>query len=155
MAYVPISEIILRLAAAAGFSFLLGLDREARQKSFGLRTHMLLCIGTAAFVLALMEMIYSLPPQPELIRIDPARVIQAIIIGIGFLGAGAVMEGEDRIRGATTSAGIWVTGSIGLACGLGLYIHAALVTALVLAVVIGLHPLDRWLESKKSIKNGE
>lgn len=109
---------------------------------------MVLCIGTCAFVLIFMEMIFSLEARPE-IQIDPARVIQAVIIGIGFLGAGTLIHKETHIKGATIGAGIWAIGSIGLACGLGFYAHAAIITLLVLIVVIGLVPLDCWLRSDK------
>lgn len=153
MMYVSLSEVILRLAAAAVLSLLLGLDREAKQKSFGLRTHMLLCIGTTAYVLMLMEMIAGMKAGPDFIHIDPTRVIQAVIVGIGFLGAGAVIQSKNQIHGATTSVGIWVTGSIGLACGFGLYIHAAIITGFVLLVITVLYPFDRWLESKKNGKS--
>lgn len=147
MAYVPFETVLLRLATAAGLAFLLGLDREIRKKSFGLRTHMLLCVGTAAFSLIVMEMTHSLKAAPDALSIDPARVIQGVIIGIGFLAAGAIVRAEQRLLGATTGAGIWVLGGIGLACGLGLYLHAAFITLIILFVVIGLHPLDRWLDS--------
>ena len=146
--YVPAGELLMRLAVATGLSFLLGLDREIRQKSFGLRTHILLCVGTAAFVLVMMEMMHSLVIQPDLVNVDPARVIQAVIIGIGFLSAGAIIRAQQHIIGATTGAGIWVLGAIGLACGFGLYLHAVLVTAIILFVIIGLHPLDRWLQAR-------
>lgn len=148
LSYVTVEEASLRLAAAAGLSFLLGLDREARQKSFGLRTHMLLCVGTAAFVLILMEMIHQIGEQTQLVEVDPARVIQAIIIGIGFLAAGTIIRSEKHIIGATTGAGIWVIGAIGLACGLGMYFYAVLTTIIILFIVVGLYPLDRWLEKK-------
>lgn len=150
LTYIPWNEVLLRLAIAAVLSFLLGLDREIRQKSFGLRTHMVLCVGTAAFTLILMEMTSSLGERPALVEVDPARLIQGIIIGIGFLGAGAIFKAEKHVIGATTGSGIWVLGAIGLACGLGLYLHAAMITAIVLIIVTGLHPLDRWLEAKKT-----
>lgn len=146
--HVPVSETLLRLFAAAGFAFLLGLDREIRQKAFGLRTHMLLCVGTAAFVLILLEMTYSTGNRSTLIEFDPGRVIQGVIIGIGFLGAGAIFRAERQVIGATTGAGIWVLGGIGLACGLGLYLHAGMITAIVILIVTALHPFDEWLERK-------
>lgn len=152
LSYVNIEEVIARLAAAAFLAFLLGLDREIHQKSFGLRTHILLGVGTAAFVLVLMEMLHDISARSSFVEMDPSRVIQGIISGIGFMAAGAVIQAKQQIIGATTGAGIWVLGGIGMACGLGMYFHAAVITAIVLFVMVGLHPFDLWLE-KKVTKN--
>lgn len=148
LSYVSFSEVLARLGLAAVLSFLLGLDREIRQKSFGLRTHMLLCIGTCGFVLILMEMVYSFARDLDTLAIDPARIIQAVVVGIGFLAAGTIIRAEQHIVGATTSAGIWALGSIGLACGLGLHLHAIAITGLILLIVICLRPLDTLLTRK-------
>lgn len=158
LAYIPAGEVILRLALAAICAFLLGWDRESRQKSFGLRTHMLLSVGTAAFVLILMEMTYSyrlsLPPgsDEEVVRIDLARIVQAVIVGIGFLAAGSIIQANDKVKGATTSAGVWVLGGIGLAAGLGLYLHTIIITILVLLIVVALHPLDNIIMQRQDTK---
>ncbi len=153
--YVTFGEVVLRLLAAGGFAFIIGLEREIKQKSFGLRTHMLLSIGTAAFVLLLMELTMDMNRTNGAINIDPARVIEGIIAGISFLGAGSIIRSDDEIKGATTGGGIWVLGGIGLACGLGLYLHAALITALILLIVVALQPLDRWLAAKVKDRNGD
>ena len=108
-------QIALRLGAAIAFSCLIGLDREIKKKPLGLRTNMLVALGAG-------------------------RVLEGIIGGIGFLGAGAIIQERDRVIGATTGAGIWAVGGIGVACGFGLYVHAAAVTILALFVltVLGL-----------------
>lgn len=148
LAYIEFSEVVLRLAAAAGFAFLLGVERELKGKSFGLRTHMLLCIGTAAFAIIAMELTLSLAPQENAVSVDPMRVVDAIIAGISFLGMGSVIRSDDSIMGATTGAGIWVLGCIGLATGLGLYAIAGLITGLVLFIFVILNPFDNWLKKR-------
>lgn len=153
--YVPFGEVVLRLLAAGGLAFIIGLEREIKKKSFGLRTHMLLSIGTAAFVLLLMELTMDMNRTSGAINIDPARVIEGIIAGISFLGAGSIIRSDDEIKGATTGAGIWMLGGIGLACGLGLYLHAALITGLILVIVVALHPLDRWLAANMAKKDDD
>lgn len=152
--YVSFGEVVMRLFAAGGFAFIIGLEREIKQKSFGLRTHMLLSIGTAAFALLVMELTMDLNRTSGAINIDPARVIEGIIAAISVLGAGSIIRADDEIKGATTGGGIWVLGCIGLACGLGLYLHAALITALILLIVVALHPLDRWLATKVKKNDG-
>lgn len=151
---MTLTEAIFRLIAAAGFAFLLGLDREIRNKTFGLRTHMLLSVGTAAFVLITLEGSHQLRTLPEGIALDPARVIQGIIISIGFLAAGAIVQSKEKVIGATTGAGIWVLGSIGMACGFGLYLLAGMIMAFGLFIVIALHPFNRWLD-KGNGENGK
>jgi putative Mg2+ transporter-C (MgtC) family protein len=147
-AYIPFSEILIRLGAAAGLAFLIGLERELKGKSFGLRTHILLSLGTAAFVIIAMELTYSLAPSDNAVTVDPIRVVDAIIAGISFLGMGSVIRSDDSIMGATTGAGIWVLGCIGFACGLGLYFFAAIITLMVLVVVVALNPFDQWLKKR-------
>lgn len=148
---MTLAEAAMRMGAAAGFAFLLGLDREVRKKSFGLRTHMLISLGTAGFVLVTLEGMHRLQELPGTLTLDPARVIQGTIISIGFLAAGAIIQSRERVLGATTGAGIWVLGCIGMACGFGLYIPAGLITALVVFIMTVLHPFSRWLEEKGSV----
>jgi len=103
----------VRLLLAAALGGLLGYDRERAGKSAGLRTHMLVSLGAALFVL--------IPQQAGLSDADLSRIIQGIVAGIGFLGAGAIVKGkhEEDIQGLTTAAGIWLTAAIGIAAGIG------------------------------------
>lgn len=139
LAYVAPHEILFRLILAIGLSCLVGLDRELKNKPLGLRTNMLVALGSASFCLVVMELIYGLEDASHLARIDASRVIEGIIGGIGFLGAGAIIHGRDRVIGATTGATIWVVGAIGMTCGFGLYLHAIAITvlALFLLTVLG------------------
>ena len=136
-------QIALRLGAAIGLSCLIGLDRELKDKPLGLRTHMLVALGSASFCLVVIELMHLEHPGPNARPIDAGRVLEGIIGGIGFLGAGAIIQGRQRVFGATTGAGIWVVGAIGMACGFGLYLRAVLVTLLALFVLSVLGLLER------------
>lgn len=125
-------RITVRLTVAAVLGGLVGLNRELRGKPAGLRTHMLVAVGAALFVVA------SLNESMQIA--DVSRVVQGVAAGIGFLGAGAILKiGEERqIRGLTTAASIWMTAAIGVAAGLGqggLAVVAALITWLILGVL--------------------
>jgi putative Mg2+ transporter-C (MgtC) family protein len=100
-----------------------------------LRTNILMALGAASFSVITVELMHVTNPGSNASTIDVGRVIQGIIGGIGFLGAGAIIQGRSQIRGATTGAGIWTVGAIGIACGFGYYLHAALITLLALFVI--------------------
>lgn len=127
------AELALRLGIAALCGAALGLDRELREKPLGLRTFMLVSLGAAAFSILTLEIVGVL--ENGNLRMDPTRVIEGVIGGIGFLGAGAIIHGRGRVRGATTGAGIWVVGAIGMAAGFGLYVHALVFTALAVCIM--------------------
>jgi putative Mg2+ transporter-C (MgtC) family protein len=129
------TRVTIRLVAALIAGAIIGLQRERSGKAAGLRTHMLVCMGTTLFVLAGAE---SAMQQDAM-----SRVIQGLATGIGFIGAGAIikMESTREIRGLTTAAGIWMTAALGVAIGLGQLGTAAvglLLAWIVLAVVIKL-----------------
>ncbi len=107
------ASVALRLAAALVLGGAVGFEREARGKAAGLRTHMLVALGAALFVLA--------PAEGGLAEGDVSRIIQGIAAGIGFIGAGTILKREDRdeIQGLTTAASIWLTAAIGVAVGVG------------------------------------
>jgi putative Mg2+ transporter-C (MgtC) family protein len=138
----PLGEVALRLAAAVVLAGLIGLDREVRHKPVGLKTLMLVALGAAAFCTTASEMI-ARAQMGESFAHAPDRVIQGIIAGIGFLGAGAIIQDGARVRGVTTGATIWVAGGIGIASGFGIYLHAALVTGITLLVLTLVSPLER------------
>jgi putative Mg2+ transporter-C (MgtC) family protein len=96
-----------------------------------------------------MEMRFELAQQANTIEADPARVVQGVIIGIGFMATATILKAQHQLIGATTGAGVWLLGAIGLACGLGLYAHAMVLTGLVLFVIVLLHPLDRFLAHRQ------
>ena len=121
--------MVVRLLVAAILGGMLGLERESKGRAAGLKTHILVSIGSALFVMA-----------PLLSGIDPGdvtRVMQGIVSGIGFLGAGAIikLERDERIEGLTTAAGIWMVSAVGMAAGMGMEIMALATTLIALAVV--------------------
>jgi putative Mg2+ transporter-C (MgtC) family protein len=124
-----ITRVCVRLLVALALGALLGYERESAGSAAGLRTHMLVSMGAALFVLV--------PLQAGMLIEDLSRVIQGVIAGIGFLGAGAIlkMQGDDHIKGLTTAAGIWLTAAIGVAAGLGMEVTAILSAVLGWAVL--------------------
>jgi len=113
-------EIALRLGVAALCGLLIGLDREIKHKSVGLRTFLLVCLGAAGFSIAVIEIThYYITAYPEFTT-DPTRIVQGVVTGIGFLGGGAILTSKGYVAGAATGASIWVAGAIGVACGYGL-----------------------------------
>ena len=125
-----ITRISVRLLMAALLGGILGFEREQRGKAAGIRTHMLVAIGAALFVL--------IPQEAGISDEEISRVMQGVISGIGFLGAGAIIKGSDEkhLKGLTTAAGIWLTAAIGVAAGLGREASAILCTLLALAVFL-------------------
>jgi putative Mg2+ transporter-C (MgtC) family protein len=140
---LSIDTIVLRLLAASVLALMIGLERERKDKPAGLKTHMLVGIGSAAFFLIFVEFALGTLKDAEGISPDPTRVIEGIATGIGFLGAGAIIQGSDSVRGLTTGAGIWVSGGIGLACGAGYFVIAALVTVFTLVVLFVVGRIER------------
>jgi putative Mg2+ transporter-C (MgtC) family protein len=130
---VQISRLCVRLLVAIALGALLGYERELRGTAAGLRTHMLVALGAALFVIV--------PLQAGMSASDMSRVIQGLISGIGFLGAGAIMKlSQDReIRGLTTAASIWLTAAIGVAAGMGREMTALVSTVLALIILAVLH----------------
>lgn len=138
------TQILVRLALAGLLGGLLGIERESKGKAAGVRTHMLVAMGSALFVLV-----------SELIAIGPAdmsRVLQGVVAGVGFLGAGTILKGnaEAQVKGLTTAAGIWMTAGIGVAAGLGEESAAILSTAFTLIVMTLLPVLSSALERRDS-----
>jgi putative Mg2+ transporter-C (MgtC) family protein len=132
-------RVVLRLLIAALLGGLLGLQREQHGKEAGVRTHMLVALGSALFVLV--------PLQAGTTPEDLSRVIQGVVAGVGFLCAGTIIRitGEDHIRGLTTAAGIWLTAAIGIAVGLGRETTAVLSTFLALGIFALEDPIRRLL----------
>ena len=127
-----LAQLVIRLVAAALLGAVVGIQRQRAGKPAGLRTHILVSLGTSVFVLACAGVGMSLEGQ--------SRVIQGIVTGIGFIGAGSILklEKEQEIQGLTTAAGIWMTAAIGIAVGLGslgVAILCTLMTLIVLSVL--------------------
>ena len=127
-------EILLRLAIAAALGGAVGLERELRERQAGLRTHLVVCVGSALFTLVSA---YGFSASPGF-RVDPTRIAAQIVSGIGFLGAGAIIRQGLSVRGLTTAATLWLVAAIGMASGAGYYAAALLATA---GAILPLGPL--------------
>lgn len=137
------------LGLAFVLSALIGLEREIRQKSAGLRTHTL--VGVAAALITLVSKYgFSDVLVPGHIVLDPSRVAAQIVSGIGFLGAGLIFVRRDAVRGLTTAAVVWATAGVGMACGAGLPLLAIAVTGIHYIVTFGLGPLARRLPRSRT-----
>lgn len=135
---------IAELALALVLSALIGLEREVRQKSAGLRTHTLVGVGAALFMLVSK---YGFTDVLEAGRVivDPSRVAAQIVTGVGFLGAGIIFVRRDSVRGLTTAASIWITAAIGATAGAGLPVLATVTTAIYALVALAFPQFERHL----------
>ncbi len=129
---------LIRLLCAVIAGGILGLDRELRHRRVGVRTYMLVSLGSAMFAVIAMQMSQDLAIDG--VSSDPTRVIQGIIGGLGFLGAGAIIQGDQKVGGMATAASLWMAGAVGLAAGLG-YMVFAVTTACIAAAVLWLSKL--------------
>jgi putative Mg2+ transporter-C (MgtC) family protein len=158
---IPIGSVALRAGQAAALngegwrqaaelglalvlSAAIGLEREIRQKNAGLRTHTLVGVGAALFML-ISKYGFTDVLQPRLVVLDPSRVAAQIVTGIGFLGAGLIFVRRDSVRGLTTAAAVWVTAAVGAASGAGLPVLAALTTGAYFLVALGFPAVTRRL----------
>lgn len=130
---VPMGEVLWQLLGALAAGGVIGLERSFHGRPAGFRTHALVCITCSM----LMLLVRNHPPwlQGELVRLDPTRMAQGIVTGIGFLGAGVIFREGLTVRGLTTAASIWVTSAIGILIGSGLYVPAAAGTAATIGVL--------------------
>jgi putative Mg2+ transporter-C (MgtC) family protein len=136
--------IIARVAIAALLGGLLGLEREWRGHHAGFRTHILVSVGACLFTLV---GVYGFLPPPNVaqgvLQMDPARVPSQIIVGIGFLGGGAILKYGGAVRGLTTAANLWLAAALGMAVGVGFYFAAVVCAAVALLALAGLRPVER------------
>jgi putative Mg2+ transporter-C (MgtC) family protein len=138
-------EIVFRLIAALIAGGLIGLERSHRGRPAGFRTHALVCLASSLLMLVTVYESHWFP-QDALARVvlDPTRMAQGIMTGIGFVGAGAIIKEGFTVRGLTTAASIWITAAIGILVGIGFYFPAALASLLTLGTL----SLFRWIETK-------
>lgn len=137
-------QIIIRLVLAVILGGIVGIEREIKKRSAGLRTHILVCIGASLIMLTSMHLfdIYK-----DIAQIDPGRIAAGVVTGIGFLGAGAIIRGGDNVRGLTTAATLWIVAAIGMAVGCGFYLAAVISTILVLAVLSLIRRIEHRLSN--------
>jgi putative Mg2+ transporter-C (MgtC) family protein len=144
-------EFILRLAVSAALGSLIGLERERLQWAAGLRTHMLVCVGSC-LVMIVSAYGFSGVLGTHVI-LDPSRVAAQVVSGVGFLGAGSIILRNEVVKGLTTAASLWTVAAVGLAVGSGLYVPAVAGTAIILIILVGLKPLeDRFWRTRKAVE---
>jgi putative Mg2+ transporter-C (MgtC) family protein len=135
--YIP--EVLVKFAAALICGGLIGWEREKRGKPTGLRTSILVCFGAVLYVLTTK----LLNDEFHLAALDPSRIASQIVVGVGFLGAGAIIHSQETVTGLTSAATIWVVAAIGVVIGLGFPLIAVTVTILVLITLIIIGKLER------------
>lgn len=140
--------VLGRLGAAAALGLLIGLDREYRASPAGLRTHMLVALAAATFAVLTFEIVEQVQLDAAGLNADPVRIIEAVTAGVAFLAAGTIIQARGRVRGLTTGAGMWLAGSVGLACGVGAYFVALAAALLGLAILTVLGWIETYLPRK-------
>lgn len=133
--WLPFPIIAARLFLAAMLGAVVGMEREWRRQPAGLRTHILVCVSTAAIAILTIEITHVDDFAGQEIRIDPIRLIEATTAGVAFLAAGLIFFSKGQVHGLTTGAGMWLAGAIGLAVGLGFWQIAVLATGLTVTVL--------------------
>ena len=142
--------ILVRLLVAMAAGGIIGLERSYHGRPAGLRTHTLVCVSSSLLMLLTVFQWSLLAAVPiDTIRVDPTRMAQGIMTGIGFLGAGVIMKENLTIRGLTTAASIWITAAIGIIVGMGFFTAAAAATVITLLVLSALGWLERKLKSRR------
>jgi putative Mg2+ transporter-C (MgtC) family protein len=150
MTFEQLGEMTLRLFAAACCGAVVGWEREARNKAAGLKTLTLVALGAAAFT-QVGVYFYQVNGQADS-ALDATRIIAGVMQGIGFLGAGAILQSRGSVRGLTTAATIWIAGGLGTACGFGAYAIAIVTVLLALLTLVMLSSLeDRYLRREASV----
>ena len=134
-------NLILRLFLAGVMGGLIGFERETRAKEAGLRTHFIVALGSALFMIISQ---YAFEGRQH----DAARVAAQVVSGIGFIGAGVIIFQKNAVRGVTTAAGLWVAAAIGLACGAGMYVVAAAATLMTFICLEAMHFVHRYVAEK-------
>jgi putative Mg2+ transporter-C (MgtC) family protein len=144
---MEISEFLIRISFATAAGLIIGLERQIHHKIAGLRTHTLVAVGSAIFVLLSIEMTRGGQG-------DATRIIGQIVTGVGFLGAGVILHQGASVHGLTTAASIWCSSAIGCIAAAGYYSETAICVAFVLFVNFALHRVDEFIEKKLHKDNG-
>jgi putative Mg2+ transporter-C (MgtC) family protein len=137
-------DILLHLGGAVVAGGAIGIERSLHGRPAGFRTHTLVCLASSLLMLLTVYQDHWFPAGAEIVRIDPTRMAQGIMTGIGFLGAGVIFKEGISVRGLTTAASIWITSAIGVLMGSGLYYPAVVGTVLTLGVLAAF----RWIENR-------
>jgi putative Mg2+ transporter-C (MgtC) family protein len=148
---LPDTQLVLRLLFAALLGSVIGVERERLAWTAGLRTHMLVCVGSC---LAMIVSAYGFGDVlgPHVI-LDPSRIAAQVVSGIGFLGAGSIILRNEVVKGLTTAASLWAVAAVGLAAGGGLYVAAIAATVIIIIILAGLKPLEeRYRRGRQTVE---
>jgi putative Mg2+ transporter-C (MgtC) family protein len=141
-------ELFARLLLAAGLGSVVGWERERLQWAAGLRTHMLVAVGSCLMIIV-SAYGFSSVLSPRVV-LDPSRVAAQVVTGVGFLGAGSIILRNEAVKGLTTAASIWAVAGVGLAAGAGLYSAAVGTTVIILIILAGLKPLEERYHASRT-----
>ena len=144
---MPDTEMLIRLVTAAALGSLIGFERERLLWAAGIRTHMLVCVGSCLIMIVSQYGFAHVLTQQNVV-LDPSRVAAQVVSGIGFLGAGAILARGEIVKGLTTAASIWTVAAVGLAVGGGLYLAASASTVIILIILAGIKPLEEAYRSR-------
>ena len=140
------NDIMIRSTLAVILSGLIGFERQMHKRHAGLRTHILMSLGSC---LIMLTSLYVFDIYIQKVALDPTRIAAGVITGIGFLGAGTIMREREKVKGLTTAASLWVVAGIGLAVGCGFYIAGIFTTVLVLIVLLFLRAIEGMIFGKE------
>lgn len=141
---IDVRDIVRPLISFA-LGLLIGLNRELKGRAAGLRTQVLVSVGACIFSLTAIHLHEEYTHD----SLDPIRVISGVVGGIGFLGAGSIIQARGEIRGVTTAATVWVSGATGVAVGLGYYVLACVTVVLALIILVGLRPISHGVRPEE------
>lgn len=149
---LPNSVMIGRLLVAAVLGGMVGFERERLLWAAGLRTHMLVCIGSCLIIIVSAYGFNDVLGEKNVV-LDPSRIAAQVVSGVGFLGAGTILFRGEAVKGLTTAASLWAVAGIGLAAGSGLYVAAMAGTIIILAVLAGIKPLEERYRRRLQTRN--
>ena len=149
---LPNSVMIGRLLVAAVLGGMVGFERERLLWAAGLRTHMLVCIGSCLIIIVSAYGFNDVLGDRNVV-LDPSRIAAQVVSGVGFLGAGTILFRGEAVKGLTTAASLWAVAGIGLASGSGLYVAAMAGTVIILAVLAGIKPLEERYRRRLQTRN--
>lgn len=132
---LPWQVVLLRLAGAVVFCGLIGLEREAKDRPAGLRTHMLVGLASALYCLIMLEVLANMDQFSDRVSSDPLRLVNAVTNGVAFLAAGMIVFNGGKVRGLTTGTSLWLAAAIGLSVGFGFWMMALATTVLALVII--------------------
>ncbi|MFA5410633.1 MAG: MgtC/SapB family protein [Candidatus Omnitrophota bacterium] len=146
---LPDEQIILRLILSVLLGGLIGFERQMRRRTAGLRTHIMVCLGSC---LIMLTSLYVFDIYNKIAPLDPARIAAGVITGIGFLGAGAIIRDSEGVRGLTTAASLWVVAGIGLAIGCGFFMGGIFTAILGFVILFFLRYVEGVLFEREQCK---